>query len=352
MPAENTQQPPATVGPLSPNLPEGLRKQIADVDAMYANGAPSPQDTGTPAAPAPSGAATSPAAAPPPEGTQPPATPPVEDEQTWEQKFKSQSGRFEQMLKANEALSSRVNELQQSISLLQSRGVQAPAPVPAAERAAPKYVKDEEVQEYGEEFIDIVGRRAKEVYAPEFDELAERMKRLEGQVQGVGSIVQTTVKKGLYDTLDHDIPNWKEINRSPQFKEWLGRPDPYSGRLRHDMLKEAYSGHESGRVLSFFKGFLTEATGLPQDSQARTASAPPLAQSGNGSGKPSLADFAAPGRARSAPQNLPPDKPMYTQAWIAKFYADKLAGKYRGRETDVAAVEADIFQAQHEGRIQ
>jgi hypothetical protein len=65
-----------------------------------------------------------------------------------------------------------------------------------------------------------------------------------------------------------------------------------------------------------------------------------------------LEDFAAPGRARSAPQTTPPEKPFYSQASIAKFYADKLAGKFRGREAEVAQVEADIFQAQHEGRIQ
>ena len=78
--------------------------------------------------------------------------------------------------------------------------------------------------------------------------------------------------------------------------------------------------------------------------------APPLAN-GNGSGKPSLQDFAAPGRARSAPQHLPPDKPVYTTAWIAKFTADKRTGKYRGREADAEAIEQDIYQAQHEGRI-
>jgi hypothetical protein len=48
---------------------------------------------------------------------------------------------------------------------------------------------------------------------------------------------------------------------------------------------------------------------------------------------------------------LPPDKPVYTTAWIAKFMADKRSGKYRGREADADAIERDIFQAQHEGRI-
>jgi hypothetical protein len=42
---------------------------------------------------------------------------------------------------------------------------------------------------------------------------------------------------------------------------------------------------------------------------------------------------------------------MYTAAWIAQFTQDKLRGVYRGREADANAIEADIWQAQHEGRI-
>src|SRR4029453_5355696 len=99
--------------------------------------------------------------------------------------------------------------------------------------------------------------------------------------------------------------------------------------------------------------FLSEATGPPPGNSGPGPSAPPLASNGNGSGRPSLEDFAAPGKARSAPQdNLPPDKPTYTSAWIARFLGDKRTGKYRGREADPDAIERDIYQAQHEGRIQ
>ena len=152
------------------------------------------------------------------------------------------------------------------------------------------------------------------------------------------------------------MPNWLAINRSQEFKDWLQQQDGYAGRSRKEMLLEAFNRHETDRVLRFFKGFLTEATGTPPTSSSPGNSAPPLANghqpNGNGSGRPSLEDFAAPGRARSGPQDLPPDKPTYTSAWIAKFMADKRTGKYRGREADADAIERDIYQAQHEGRIQ
>ena len=212
----------------------------------------------------------------------------------------------------------------------------------------PKLITDKEAEEYGDEFLSVVGKRAKEEFQPEFENLAERLKRLEGRVEGVGTIIDKTQVTNVYTGLAEAVPEWRDINRSDQFKAWLQQPDPYSGRRKHDMLQEAFSRHETGRVVSFFRGFLTEATGLPPASSSPGKSAPPS----NGSGKPSLEQFAAPGRARSVPQDLPPDKPVYTHAWIAQFMADKRTGKYRGREADADAIERDIYQAQHEGRIQ
>ncbi|MGB8507950.1 MAG: hypothetical protein WCD76_06085, partial [Pyrinomonadaceae bacterium] len=252
----------------------------------------------------------------------------------------------------NQLLARRVSDLEREINMLQIGGGTPPAaPAP---KAKPQYVKPEEVNDYGEEFFDVVGRKAREEFVPMIDTMEERLKRLESGQQAVGKVVENTQKRGLYDTLHDEVPEWNDINHHPAFHNWLANPDPYSGRQRKEMLTEAFSRHDANRVVNFFKGFLTEATGLPSNAPRQNGqSAPPLANgNGNGSGKPSLADFAAPGRARSGPQDLPPDKPVYTTAWIAKFSADKRTGKYRGREAEAEAIERDIYQAQHEGRLQ
>jgi hypothetical protein len=271
-------------------------------------------------------------------------------EESWEQRARSSQGRLDQALNANMALSRRVSDLEQQLSTMQVRGAEAPAPLAPVPRQ--KLIKPEELNDYGEEFFDVVGRRAKEELVPEIETLAERIKRLESGQRAVGEVVEKTQKRGLYDTLYDEVPDWKEINHHPAFINWLSFPDPYSGRQRHELLKDAFSRHEADRVVNFFRGFLTEATGTPPNvSRQNGTSAPPL-PNGNGSGKPTLEQFAAPGRARSAPQELPPDKPVYTHAWIAQFSADKRRGMYRGREAEVEAIERDIYQAQHEGRIQ
>src|SRR5262245_36279768 len=282
--------------------------------------------------------------------------PPV-DEDTWEQRARSTYGRLEQALNSNTQLARRIGELENTISTLRIGGASAPAaPAPAAQPQ--RYVKETEVQEYGDEFFDVVGRRAREVYSPELDALSQRVKRLESGQQAVGEVVQRTQKRTVYDALGEAVPNWKEINHHPAFHTWLSYPDLLSGRPRQQMLQEAFAGHDARRVVAFFQGFLTEATGTPPEAPSPGSSAPPLPNgqrpappNGNGSGKPSLEDYAAPGRARSAPQPLPPDKPVYTQAQIARFADDKRRGKFRGREAEAEAIERDIFAAQHEGRI-
>jgi hypothetical protein len=281
---------------------------------------------------------------------QPAPQPGAPVEESWEQRAKSAQGRLDQALSANMQLSRRLQDLEREMGTLKLRGAERPdAAVPKVKQ---QYIKPEELSDYGEEFFDVVGRKAKEEFVPVVDELSERLKRLESGQQAVGQVVEQTQKRGLYDTLYDEVPEWKEINHSAEFINWLAFPDPYSGRQRHEMLKEAFSRHDAGRVVNFFRGFLTEATGSPPNTSRRQGQSAPPPANGSGSGKPSLEQFAAPGRARSAPQELPPDKPVYTAAWIAKFSADKLMGKFRGREAEVEAIERDIYQAQHEGRIQ
>jgi len=326
------------------NLPEQLRKQIAAADDLRTQmsnpepPAPTPQEP-EPAPVEPAAAAST---------TKPAASPPVEEE-TDAQKLRSAQGRLEQALNINRQMNDRMAQMEQALLRLQAEGVQPPAePQPPPK---PQLVTPEEVADFGEDLLNVVGKRAREEYAPEFEQLASRLRQLETRVDGTTSVIQRSQQQDMYETLTGEVANWRDINRSENFKTWLQHPDMFSGRRRHDLLMEAFSRHETPRVVAFFKGFLTEAAGPPQNPQAREPSAPPLSSNGHASGKPSLEDFAAPGRARSAPQELPPDKPVYTHAWIAKFMADKRTGKYRGREADADAIERDIYQAQHEGRI-
>jgi hypothetical protein len=327
----------------TPRPPQQVLDQMAQAEALRAEmsgvpqqeeGQPPPQQEGQP---------------PPQQEGQPPAQqPPAGEEPTWEQRARSLQGRYETLQKNYTQQGERINDLERVINTLKAQGA-APPPASDTPPQRPKFVTPEEETEYGADFLTVVGKRAKEEYFPEFDDLANRLKRLEGRVDGVGTVIEKTQVNDVYAGLNSQVPEWREVNKHPDFHAWLAEPDLFSGRIRKDMLQEAFSRHEGRRVVSFFRGFL-EAAGSPP---SREASEPTPYPNGDGTtGKRSLEEFAAPGRARSAPQNLPPEKPVYTSAWIAKFTADKIAGKYRGREADADAIEQDIYRAQHEGRIQ
>lgn len=336
------ERPPTAEEKFAPKLPRQLQQQVDAVNAAMAQ--PSPGEP--PKEALPEGEYEE-----QPEGEEPEDEQPqlLDDDEppSWEQRARSAEGRLDQALNANQLLARRMGELERDMNLLKLRG--AEPETPPVPKAKPQYVKPEEINDYGDEFFDVVGRKAREEFVPVVDELSERLKRLESGQQAVGKVVEQTQKRGLYDALRDEVPEWATINHHPAFHNWLSIPDPYSGRQRHEMLKEAFSRHDADRVVNFFRGFLSEATGTPQ---TRGPAQPTPPNGGGTTGRPSLEDFAAPGRARSAPQELPPDKPVYTHAWIAKFMADKRTGKYRGREAEADAVERDIYQAQHEGRIQ
>ena len=265
---------------------------------------------------------------------------------SWEQRARSAAGRLEQALQSNQQLARRVSELEDQMS---SKKLKAEPDEPAPYQKQP-LIKPEEMNDYGEEFFDVVGRRAREEISPELFAFGERLKRLEGRQDVVTQVIDKTQKSSVYDMLYDEVPMWKQINHHPNFKPWLSQLDPYSGRPLAEMLSDAMARHDGPRVVNFFRGF-AEAAGLPLTPSNAGNAAPPL-PNGNGSGRPSLEDFAAPGRARSVPQNLPPDKPVYTAAQIQKFSDDKRRGLWRGREAEAEAIDRDIFAAQHEGRIQ
>jgi hypothetical protein len=330
-------KPEAAPPDYTPRPPRQVQEAMAAAEAIRAEMAAPPQQEPPPQQQEPPGQE-------PPQQEPPP---PSQEEPTWEQRARSLQGRYETLQRNYSQQGDRIGELERLINTMRAQGAEPPPPPSDTPPPRPRFITPEEETEYGPDFLSVVGKRAKEEYAPEFEELANRLKRLEGRVDGVGTVIEKTQVNDVYTGLNGEVPQWRDINRHPDFHAWLDEPDVFSGRIRKDMLQEAFSRHEGRRVVSFFKGFL-EAAGLPQTQQASEPTPPP---NGGTTGKRSLEEFAAPGRARSAPQPLPPEKPVYTSAWIAKFTADKIAGKYRGREADADAIEQDIYRAQHEGRI-
>jgi hypothetical protein len=276
---------------------------------------------------------------PPPARKAPPAAPPATEDETYRHRFESAQGRLQKEQELVRTLNERLAALEQTIATMAV--VRPPAP------ATPTYTRQvtpEEERDYGPEMLEVVGKQAKDVLQPEIMTLKNEIEDLKHKVGVVGATMSRQSLQTVEQRLDGSVPGWREQNNDPAFIQWLAEVDPFSGRMRQDMLSEAHSRHDARRVVAFFEGYRSETAAVDPPS---TGPAPPAQPA-----KRDLKALAAPGRATSPPTNgAAGDKPIYTSAQIARAYADKTAGRLAGREAEFEAWERDLIAAGREGRI-
>lgn len=260
---------------------------------------------------------------------------------TWKSKYLSMKGRFERAQQQMTSMSDSIAAMQRAIAELKDKA-DAPAP-----KQRERLLTPEEETEYGEEFLNVVGKKAKEELFSEFDEMRQELNRLKNKYEKVTESQTQNARTTLFNTLDEKCPQWRDLNENESFITWLRLPDTYSGDIRHELLNAAFEKNETSRVLAFFNGFLAEeaavAPARTREAEFSGAAAP--------QDKLSLEEFAAPGRAKTAAASAPTEKPYFTRAQVSQFYAAVTAGRYRGKEAEKDRLEAQIFDAQREGRI-
>ena len=276
---------------------------------------------------------------------EPPAPKPqANDDESWQSRYNSMKGRFDRQGDQIKNLTDQIQAQQRVIDQLSMQ----PRPQAQVASEVKRLLTEDEVNEFGPEFLDVVGRRAEEIFMPRAQAYEHKIAQLEQQVAGVGGYVQRNARQDMMEDLDQRVPGWRDVNLSEGFKAWLALPDPFTGAIRHEQLKAAWGRNATPQAEAFFKGFLAEEAAT---NPARGRLAPARAPN-NGSPRPSLEDFAAPGRAKSAATGqVPAEKPVYTRPEITKFYTDCAAGRWRGREEERKRIDADIQLAGIEGRV-
>lgn len=303
--------------------------------------------------PDPNKALVQPPAEPPP-GSEPEPEPEPQaptDVASWERRFKGLQGRYDRdvrQVRGNiEQMSDQITRLQQENETLRRTPI-APTPVQSL-------LTEQEVQDYGPEFVDVVRRVAREVATP----LETEITNLRSQLGYVQQETGNSFLNRMDDTIAAEVKNWRQINVHPRFVEWTKLPDVFSGVIRQELMQRAWNAGDAQRVIAFFQAFLAEEAAVdPQraNGQRRPASRmvvtptpSPVTPPNGATPQLALEDLAAPGRAHSAA--TPAEKPVYTSADITRFYNDVKLGRWRGREQQQAAIDADIMLAQREGRI-
>jgi len=157
----------------------------------------------------------------------------------------------------------RISELLSENTKLQREVIALKSEVQRLSLAKPTSVADlassEELAVLGEEGVSSIDKLTKKAIesatAPLRAEVdAMRQKQLLVQQNESEALAQESQDVFL-SRLAELVPDYDEIDLDPKFGEYLKQPDPASGRLRHDLFKQAEINGDVARVAYFFTKF-------------------------------------------------------------------------------------------------
>lgn len=291
---------------------------------------------------------------PTPEGGDPVAAPaePKPERTDWKQKYNVLQGKYDAEVPR---LSQDLRDANSRITSLEDRLAAAPpaaAPTPDPEPARTDFTP-EEIADYGEDLLDVIGRKARAIveseYLPQMNSLNTELNSLKTQVGETGQKVAKQETNEVFAQLDGTVKDWRVTNVDPAFHVWLDQVDPFSGVTRKNLMLTAFDRKNAHQVKAFFDKYAEEnATVVPTP-----ADPTPSGQGGMDTGSTlELGNYIAPGTPRSGGDvSAPKDKRIWSNQDVGRFYSDVQKGRYKTRPDDKARIEADIIAATREGRI-
>lgn len=292
---------------------------------------------------------------PAPEGGDPASTPEPKPERTdWKQKYSVLKGKYDaEVPRLSQDLreaNSRIGNLEDKLTELAAAPIAQPEPEPQVRTD----FSAEEIADYGEDLLEVIGRKARQIveteYRPKISELEGQVSTLTAQVGSTDQRVQKQETNEVFAQLDREVENWRDTNVDPEFHEWLDQVDPYTGETRKNLMIAAFNRKNAQQVKAFFMNYKQENAAVVPEAAAPQ----PSGQGGTEAGATlNLNDYVAPGTPRAGGDaSAPRDKRMWTAKEVGTFYSDVQKGRYKNRPDDKARIEADIVAASREGRIQ
>lgn len=179
----------------------------------------------------------------------------------------------------------------------------------------------------------------------------EQMKPLQTEFKTVTDALaqsrQAEYEKGLigmFAQLDKDYPEWRGINQSREFLDWLQTREYPSDRHTYQVrLTEARNALDIQKIIGVFELY-KRATGNGGDAE----------KPGGPQVDPKLASMISPNASKSGAPT-PQQKRTYSKAEVTRFYDDlrraKATGIYPNLKARFDSMEADITYAAMEGRV-
>jgi len=263
---------------------------------------------------------------------------PTQDTVDWESRYKSLQGKYNAEVPR---LQDTVNSMQQQMSVLIAKAIEAKPSVEEIEAekgpAHMKYLKEDEVADYGEEVLELQARMAKgvaeQLIRAEVSPLLKRIEYLESQVTESSDQI-------FWSKVEEQVPGAREMNQSDaSWHAFLDGIEPNSGLSYREIGARAVSEGRPSRLVTLFKSYLgTNSSGVEEPPVASDAPKVPTAKPRKTASK-----------ANVAPREKA--KPSFTEKDIQRFYTDCVRGKFKGRDEERRKLEREIDLAVSEGRI-
>lgn len=315
-------------------LPRSIQAQAEAADAAIA-ALNLPDQGGNPAEAAPvEPAAADPALAPAAAAPQELATQITEtrDASYWQHRFNVLKGKYDAEVPQ---LQRQVTEVNRQLQEAKQAAPAASAPQRAQEAIAD--LSPEELEQFGPELITVIQRIASRAAGPATPANTAEMENLRQEVGQLREERQQDATARFWTDLAQAVPNYREINSDQRFHAWLTEIDPFSGMPRQQLLVNAQQELSAYRVIALFNAFAQTNPAVASPAGTQQPQIPP--------------EQIQPAASRVGGEVAQPisQQRIWSSSDIGQFYRDKAAGKYRSDEA--AALEADIFAAQTQGRI-
>jgi hypothetical protein len=259
-------------------------------------------------------------------------TPPETDkvpEEAWEHKYHRLQGKYDAEVPR---LHTQVKELSTLVEQLRKQMEQQPEK--PAQTAVERLVTDEDVQEYGAEFVDLQRRIAREEIRADLDAIKAENEKLKQM------LLQTGTQMGevsFEQRLHRLVPDFDQINNDPQWVTWLNTEDPILRAPRRAIAQEAFNKGDADAVAHYVSLFRRESAPAEQEAKPDR--------------RAELERQVQPTRTSAAKAPISKTGKTYSRSDVEKMFTKVALLGSQQKHEEAKKLEAEIDAAFKEGRV-
>lgn len=187
-----------------------------------------------------------------PDNTQ--LTNPTQPKEDWEHKYKVLQGKYDSEVPV---LNQQIKLLMNQVEILTKKLEEMSASTESKDEAKNSNntaIDTFNLQEFIEQYPEIYSAIEKVVET----KYNEKVSKLEEKLNETTKVTSSIAQSKFYDDLTRLVPDWKDINVSSDFMEWVNEVEPFSGLRKYDLLMNKYNKGDAEGVAYFFNRYKSE----------------------------------------------------------------------------------------------